>query len=78
MRKSNLVSNRTENENAPIATRFRLNKGNFFTVPVRYHDCIYKDSDISQRQLSGYNLPPQPPENSVYQIILIFGQTVES
>jgi hypothetical protein len=73
MRKSNLVSNRTEKENIPIATRFWLDKSNFFTVPVRYHDCIYKDSDATQRQLTGYN---PPPENSALQI-LIFAQTVE-
>jgi hypothetical protein len=76
MRKSNLVSNRTEKENVPIATRFRLNRSNLFTVQVRYHDSIYKDSDTTQRQLIGYNPPPQPPEDSAFQI-LIFGQTVE-
>jgi hypothetical protein len=73
MRKSNLVSNRTEKENIPIATRFRASRGNFFTVSVRYCDCIYKDLDMPQRQLNGYNLPP---ENRVFQM-LIFGQAVE-
>ena len=58
MRKSNLVSNRTEKENAPIATRFRLNENNFFTVLVRYYDHIYKDSDMPQRQLIGSSPPP--------------------